>query len=174
MVLSTTEKDILTGIPIPQADDLNKVFATVELVAEGVETSGEIAAHLDIVERQGLFYLDAARSLRLLGEYTKPGTGGSGGRFYLTGPGRAYVHGHGDRERKMRQAVLTSPVMRYVAGHIGVIRDGHAVPWPPPEELLDVTAVAPAFEDLGVNSTTALRRAYTIRAWLKTLLEAAG
>lgn len=50
--------------PIPQADDLEKVFRTVDLVAAGATTHIDIAEALGVVPRQGFFYAAASGAFK--------------------------------------------------------------------------------------------------------------
>jgi hypothetical protein len=54
------------GIPAPQANDLEKVASVPSIVEAGATTSDGVASALNMNERQGTYYSDAARYLGLV------------------------------------------------------------------------------------------------------------
>lgn len=150
----------LPNIPVPQADDLDKVFEVAELVANGADTALEIAERLGMVKRQGFYYTAAAEQLDLVSR-------DEDGVFSLTNEGYRYVQGGEKRRDIRRDIVLGSPLVKYLAGQLGIQRTRQARNVP--ELLSDTAFVAGALEDTGLSTETALRRAYTVRAWMKSL-----
>ena len=169
MTLNDVELSILQRVPVPQADDLDKVFEVLGLVDEGRNTADEVAEMLDVVGRQGNYYADAAVALRLIG-IQKDMTAEGRDRFYVADVGRQYLEASAkDRPGKKRFAVLNSPIMKYVASQLGITQNGAHVPFPPPVELQDESKVAPILKDLGLTGNTPTRRAQTIQSWLAQL-----
>ena len=147
----------LNDLPIPQADDLDKVFAVADLVAGGAENSADVSDRLGVVRRQGFYYTAAAEALLLIQR----------GRESLTllPVGEDYVRrGEVDEQAFRRGIVLHAPIIRHIASELGMKPRTKV-----PEQLLDVEFVAGMLEDLGLASDTAERRAYTIRSWLKAV-----
>ena len=62
-------------VPLPQADSFSKVIGTMELISNDVCTANDIANELEFDVRQGKYYIDALRYLKLvergdkIGEY---------------------------------------------------------------------------------------------------------
>ena len=169
MTLNDVELSILRRVPVPQADNLDKVFEVVGLVDGGCDTADEVAALLDVVGRQGNYYADAAVALRLIG-IQKDMTVEGRDRFYVTEIGRQYLEASAeDRPAKRRFAVLNSPILKYVSSQLGITKNGAHVPFPPPVELQDESKLAPILKELGLAGNTPERRAKTIKAWLAEL-----
>lgn len=140
---------------VPQADDLDKVFTVPLLIADGINTAADIAARLDVVERQGFYYTAAAEGLGLI---ERDGEG----VFTLSRRGRAYVQNPSRARRKA--LILGSDLLRYLArprrGQSTLARI---------DNLSDIEYVANGIELLGVARSTAVRRAYTIKSWMKDI-----
>ncbi len=166
MTLNDVELSILQRVPVPQADDLDKVFQVVEAVDAGLDTADEIAEILGMVGRQGNYYADAAVALRLVG-IQKDMTAEGRDRFYVTDVGRQYLDAPtADRAGKRRSAVLNSPVLKYLSSRLGLTENGSHAPYPPPEVLKDEVRIAAVLRELGLTGNTPARRAKTITAWL--------
>lgn len=147
-------------IPVPQADDLDKVLEVPALVAAGAETSADIAEKLDMVERQGLYYATAAQILGLVDIDDKH-------NITLTTEGRQYLSENVNLQKShARQLVMHTPIIKHILAGLGVKRPRYESHY----HLLDDSLwVQDQIEELGYASETALRRAFTIRAWIKTL-----
>jgi len=162
------ELDVLTEVPVPQADDLDLVFKVPELVENGAETRSHIARELSYVPRQGPYYADAAISVRLVEAI---GTlGKTGQRLKVTELGQDWLRApQSDRARIQREAVLAAPVIKYVASQLGVdVRRTSAT-----HDLLDQSAVAGVLQELDLSPNTAGRRAEALCGWLKKIVDAA-
>jgi site-specific DNA-methyltransferase (adenine-specific) len=164
--LTDEELDILTETPVPQADDLDLVFKVPELVQNGAVTRNHLARQLSYVPRQGPYYADAAISVRLV---EAVGTAGKAGqRLKVTELGDEWLHAsESDRAKIQREAVLASPVVKYIASQLGVDPDLTSSI----RDLLDEARVASVLQELDLSPNTAGRRAETICAWLKKILD---
>lgn len=157
----TTTATLPTSVPVPQADDLDKVFEVVELVGAGKETSTDVAEALEMVNRQGFYYAAAAEMLGLIDRDE------TGHKLSLTTTGKAFLKTTGgERKSAMIRAVMRSPIIKYLASELKLSRPR----WPVHAHLFEDTLfVQGAIEDLGFAEETALRRAYTVKAWMKSL-----
>lgn len=150
-----------TRVSVPQADDLEKVLEVPSLVAAGAETSADIADKLEMVERQGLYYATAAQILGLVDIDDKH-------RVTLTALGSDYIELKNltDQKELARRLVFNTDLVKHTLGKLGIKRPDYAKHY----HLLDDSLhVQDAIEDLGYAPETALRRAFTIRAWIKAL-----
>jgi hypothetical protein len=151
----------------PQADDLGKVFEVIAAVADGADTAPTIAEALDVVERQGNYYITAALALGLIRHGADEGTYET---TYVADHFAGLTAPHAIR-RRMREIVLAAPHLKRIANRLRVTHNGEAIPFPPADALLDVEKVARVLEEEGYAAETALRRAYCVRAWMKTIME---
>ena len=144
-------------IAVPQADDLDKVFAVAELVHAGHDTTTEIAQEMGMVGRQGLYYSSAAEILRLVDIDRHH-------NVTLTQMGESYVKADAlKRETLRRQLVFNTPIVKHVAAELGINHpsyEKHA------HIFDDMLFVQDAIEELGYAKETALRRAFTLKAWV--------
>ncbi len=147
-------------ITVPQADDLDKVLEVASLVADGASTSADIADKLGMVERQGLYYATAAAILGMVTIDDKH-------VVTLTDLGRRYNSEDAiGRKGLARHAFTQAPFVRHILADLGIKRPS----WTSHRHLLDDSLhTQDAIEDLGYAPETALRRAFTIRAWIKAL-----
>jgi len=165
--LTDGELDILTETPVPQADDLDLAFAVPQFVQDGAETRNDIAGKLDYVPRQGPYYADAAIALRLIEAIGAPGK--TGQRLELSDLGEKWLAASDDEKPRLkREVVLSAPIVRYVAGELGVELDNTSDLSP----LLDESRVAEALKPLDLSENTAARRAKTLCGWVKRIAEA--
>lgn len=141
-------------IPVPQADDLDKVFEVVQLVADNYTTSIELADALEMVERQGFYYAAAAEQMGLIER--------NDGVYTLTPAGKAYLAEPTGAHRI--KAVFNTPVMKYLADQLGIKRPGRSHL----HLFEDDKFVSDNIEELGFARETAYRRATTIRSWMKS------
>lgn len=89
---------------IPQADVLNDVVQTVEAVATGARTFGDIADALGKVDRQGRYYRRAAEILGFIHNRHNRST--------LTVTGRNFIDHPARRSELLAEAVLKSRLMQ--------------------------------------------------------------
>ena len=169
MTLNDIELRILQTVPVPQADELDKVFSVLELVDQGATTTAEIAEGLAMVRRQGGYYADAALALRLV-TIQKDVTAEGADRFHVTPLGHDYLDSNKEgRTHKRRFAVLNSPILRHISSQLGLTENGKMVGYPVPGELYDQKKVAKVLRGLNLTGDTPVRRAETIHSWLKAL-----
>ena len=166
--LTPEEVTILTEIPVPQADKLDKVFDVPKRVVAGFDTRSKIAKAMGYVDRQGPYYADAAMALRLVEVGGSLGHGGQ--HLEVTPLGAEYAEAsEAERASLRRHIVLSSPIVKYVSSELGMTKNGEPVTYPVPPELLNVAIVASVLESLDLAPDTAQRRAHTLYDWLVQL-----
>jgi hypothetical protein len=142
-------------IPLPQANDLNKVIDVVCLVEQGVSELTEITETLGVVERQAYYYGDAAKYLGYLA-----------GKRIITEDGMALAREKSrlGRVQLLLKRMLTRPVLResilYLESRSFSI---DAV------DSNDLAKIIKKYRS-DVTGDTIVRRASTIRNWLRWLL----
>lgn len=162
--LSDGDRLILATVEVPQANDLFKVFEVARLIAAGANTPKEVADGLAIVEREGAYYLSAARALRLVRMVPRA----TPTEYMLAYVGEEYV----DARKPARSAVivrgtLASPHIIFVAERLGLTTP---LSTPTPRELHDITLVEPELVGLGpLSGATPRRRASTLISWMRTI-----
>lgn len=135
--------------PVPQADDLDKVSATVDAINAGANTSGSIGESIGNVHRGGSYYANAAGYIGLIAK--SPDEYGVS-RFHLTEHGEKFVAlDSRGRAEMMSQMVRETPIMQDYIDN------------PNKEEAEKMLAEA----DLG--EVSAKRRAGSLRSWYSTL-----
>jgi hypothetical protein len=162
--LSEGDLLILRTVEVPQANDLDKVFRVAILVSRGAATPEEVATGLDVVEREGAYYLAAARAMRVVRvDHRTTPTGymlGYLGEDYLAASGKK-------RAAIIIQGTLAAPHVVYVAERLGL---STPLSTPTPRELHDVGLVERELATLGeLSGTTPRRRAGTLVAWMKAV-----
>jgi hypothetical protein len=168
MSLTDAERRVLQEIPVPQADDLELVFAVPQFVVDGATSRAAVGRCLEYAPRQGPYYADAAMALGLIQDDRLIGR--SGRSLSLTAEGQDYVSLPSEEKLGARQRiVLNAPIVKYISSQLGVTRNGERVPFPPPPELLDEAKVAHVLETLGPTGSTTARRAHTLVSWLNAL-----
>ncbi len=141
-------------VPFPQANDVRRVIDVIDSVAAGLVTRVEISSHYDLDDRQADYYANAATFLCLLVR--------SGSGFALTE--------RGSRFSKMRRTERIVYLMREIASK------------PVFRQVLEATSVSgklPSGERVaaligqqaGLSGKTPNRRAGTVLAWAKWILE---
>jgi len=162
--LSDGDRLILETVEVPQANDLLKVFRVAELISDGANTPSEVADGLGIVEREGAYYLSAARAVRLV--RTVPQATPT--EYMLAYLGEEYVAA--TRLKRMPVVVrgtLVAPHVVFVAERLGLTTP---LSTPTPRELHDVTLVEPELVGLGpLGGATPRRRASTLVSWMRTI-----
>jgi hypothetical protein len=167
--LTEQELTMLTEIPVPQADDLDKVFDVPRMVREGHDTRSKVAERMRYVGRQGPYYADAALALGLV--QAKGSLGKGPQPLGLTALGEEYLAASDSQRPALRRRILLSaPIIKYVSAELGLTRNGEPVPYPPAPTLLDVEAVGPVLERFDLAKETALRRAHTLCGWLRSII----
>lgn len=163
--LSDGDRWILENVEVPQANDLFKVFAVAELVARGTQTPEEVARALALVDREGAYYLAAARALRLVRKLLSQ----EPSEYVLGSIGESYLGARGDKARAavIVRGTLNAPHVVYVAEALGL-----ATPLgtPTSRELHDAAVVEAELRSLAeLNGGTPRRRASSLVAWMKTV-----
>lgn len=145
-------------IAVPQADDIGKVLGVVDII-DGDTTSADIASHLDMVERQGLYYLTAAAILGLVDVHEHIAQ--------LTPKGEQLkIADLNTRRQYARNLIMDSDIVAHVLKGLGVEQPD----FEKHHHLLEDTLwVQDAIEDLGYAPETAMRRARTLKAWMEAL-----
>ena len=163
--LSDGDRWILANVEVPQANDLFKVFTVAELVADGADTPADVAVGLDIVEREGAYYLSAACAVRLVRKLPQWEPSG----YAVSYVGESYLAARGDKAKGavMVGGTLGAPHVVYVAERLGLATP---LSTPTPPELRDAGLVEGELVSLGVLSgETPRRRASTLVSWMKTV-----
>ena len=160
------ELDILTEPPVPQADDLDLVFSVPGRVRAGAGTRGQIARELRYVDRQGPYYVDAAIALRLVQAVGPVRKTGQALEVAPLGAKWLAASDH-DKPGLQREAVLTAPIVKYIAAELGVNLERTSDLSP----LLDESRVAEVLRDLDLSLNTAGRRAKTLCGWLRRVAQ---
>lgn len=157
-------------VAVPQADDLDKIFGVVDIIAAGTNDATSIADRLGVVARQGHYYLAAAEQLGLVRrdishrDLNHPTETNA---WALTQEGKMFHVADSDARAFKRGAiVMHAPIIKHLAGRLGVKR-----PRVPNHVHLfeDEKFVSDAIEEMGYAPETAFRRALTIKAWMKGL-----
>lgn len=98
-----------TDFPHPQANRLDKVSTTVDAINGGATTASSIAQTLDVVDRQGYYYADAAGYLGLVEEART----GELKEYALTSLGQEFAQASPEeREKIIRDQVAGMPLMQ--------------------------------------------------------------
>jgi len=169
MTLNDAELRALSSVPVPQADNLALVFEVPSFVDDGDDSKAAVAERLKYDVRQGPYYADAAIALRLIGE-SKSATSEGADKLHVTPIGRGYLdESESAKPGRRRFIVLNSPILKYVAAQLGLTKDGEAVAYPLPPDLLDEGKVAAVLQQFNLSPETASRRAHTLRTWLEQL-----
>lgn len=139
--------EVNESFPHPQANRLDKVSTTVDAVEAGANTASSIAQSLDVVDRQGYYYGDAAGYLGFVEQ-----SEGELKEYYLTEKGQAFYGADPvQRQQIIRDTVNAMPLMQVYR------EDGE-------EGARDFIR-----DSQDSNETTAQRRLDTIKAWDKEL-----
>lgn len=144
-----------TDIPLPQANDLNKVIDVICLVEQGVSDLPELTEMLGVVERQAYYYGDAAKYLGYL----------SGKRIITTdGVSLAHERSRLGRVLMLLKRMLARPVLRESIRYLESRR--FAI------EAVDSNDLAGIIRSYRADVTgdTIVRRASTLKNWLRWLL----
>ena len=144
---------------VPQADTFKRVAEIPLLVAQGINTSGKVAAHYQFDSRQSSYYRQAAEFLGLVRQ-------DKNFSYVLTDLGKEYVKLPADERRQLLAGLLAHfPPMRAAlelfaeAGESGIGRD----------EIAGLLA-----RHSTIGKSTPSRRAATLLSWLHWLQEATG
>lgn len=162
--LSDGDRLILDTVEVPQANDLLKVFRVADLIAGGANTPSEVADGLGVVDREGAYYLSAARAVRLV--RTVPSA--TPAEYVLAYLGDEYVASTGrSRTPIIVRGTLVAPHVVFVAERLGLLTP---LSIPTPRELRDATLVERELIGLGpLSGATPGRRSSTLVSWMKTI-----
>ena len=162
--LSDGDRLILATVEVPQANDPLKVFRVAELIAAGANTPKEVADGLGVVEREGAYYLSAARAVRLVRTVAQS----TPTEYMLAYLGEEYLAAtEPKRIPLIVRGTLVAPHVVFVAERLGLATPLSA---PTPRELHDVTLVEPELVGLGpLGGATPRRRASTLVSWMRTI-----
>ncbi|MBU6455397.1 MAG: AAA-associated domain-containing protein, partial [Cyanobacteria bacterium REEB67] len=144
-------------IPFPQANDMDKVVDTIQLIDQGVNTKSALAEFFEFDERQAYYYSDAARYLGFVEKEKQVFVLTEAGREFLTLAART------QRTKAIFRQMLKRPSLR---GAISLLA----------ERQFDLTSVKEAElaaiiqQNTALTGSTPLRRANTLRKWFKWLL----
>jgi Domain of unknown function (DUF6997)/Domain of unknown function (DUF6996) len=134
--------------PFPQADRLDKVALIPFLVSEGHATPEKLAQVFEFSARQGRYYLDACRALRLLD-----------GKGELTAEGSDYLTCAPElRYRLLCRAVLSLPVIQEIVS---------ALLLSPVRRLYKREVETIVQRATSLSPATAMRRSQTVWSWLQ-------
>lgn len=144
-----------TDVPLPQANDLNKVIDVICLVEQGISELPELTETLGVVERQAYYYGDAAKYLGYLA-----------GKRSITPDGLSLAHERSrlGRVQMLLSKMLTRPVLRdsirYLESRNFSI------------DAVDSFALGSIIKShrTDVTGDTVVRRASTLKNWLRWLL----
>ncbi|HEY9677147.1 MAG TPA: hypothetical protein V6C76_04025 [Drouetiella sp.] len=141
--------------PLPQANDLNKVIDVICLIEQGVSELQDITETLGVVERQAYYYGDAARYL-----------GYVGAKRAITEDGIALAREKSrlGRVLLLLRKMLTRPVMR---DSILLLESrGFSIDAIESDDLANIIRT----HRTDLTGDTIVRRASTVRNWLRWLL----
>jgi hypothetical protein len=140
--------------PFPQANELRRVIDVTDSVAAGLSMRGEISSHYDLDDRQADYYANAATFLGLLAR-------GDVG-FALTAKGERFckLHRNGRIVWLIRE-IASRPVFRQVLETTSL-----SGKLPSRERIAELIG-----ELMGLTGKTTGRRAGTVLAWSKWILE---
>jgi hypothetical protein len=145
---------MLPTIDIPQANDLQKVVATLQAIADGHTAPQAIAAVLGVAPRHGSYYLHAAR---ILGFVTLDRRSLHAS---LTEPGNALLRAASEDERRQLLRVVLA-AREPIRSVLALLHEERSI------SENDVGALLQQLAPLGAS--TALRRAQTLLAWLQAV-----
>ncbi len=142
-------------IPLPQANDLNKVIDVVCLIEQGVTDLSEITETLGVVERQAYYYGDAAKYLGCLA-----------GKRAITADGivLAQEKSRLGRVQWLLRRMLTRPVLRDSILYLE--SRGFSIDVVDSNDLAGIIKLHRS----DVTGDTVIRRTSTIKNWLRWLL----
>lgn len=151
-----TDTDVITGDlkyenwPLPQANNLDKLATVVDAIDGGATTSDSIGESIDVVDRQGSYYANAAGYLGLV-DKSKDEVGVT--EFSLTAAGQQFLAlDTNERTVMLAQLVKRTPLMQTYEDSNG-----------------DVSKLEREIAGSGLEDTVARRRASTITMWNKSL-----
>lgn len=140
--------DVNEDFPHPQANRLDKVSTTVDAIYNGATTPASLSHALDVVDRQGSYYGDAAGYLGLVEERKD----GEFKEYYLTSKGELFVEQDAaGREQILRETIDNMPLMQIY------------------REEGDEAAMGFIQDTQDLGDTTASRRLTTLKTWDDTL-----
>lgn len=152
------EEEEPEDVPYPQADDLDKVVDIIKLIGVGVNDKVQLAEFFEFEERQGDYYANAGCYLGLVKR--------EGQKFVLTRLGREFsqLESLSERTEMLLSRMLARPTFRtgfnlLVANEFKLENIGNV-------EIAEIIA-----SHTSLSGSTSLRRASTVRSWMKWILE---
>lgn len=137
---------------VPQADNVDKISSLVESVNSGATTSSSIAETLNMADRGGNYYANAAEYIGLVHKNESTYEGGSHD-YSLTENGEAILNsGPEERATHMRRMINATPYMKVYH-----------------ENNRDKQAVVNSMMEYGLDEKTAERRASSVVTWDATV-----
>lgn len=143
-IIRVSSVEVNEDFPHPQANRLDKVSTTVDAILNGANTAGSISQALDVVDRQGYYYGDAAGYLGLVDASQT----GDFKEYSLTTRGQIFAESSPtEREAMLREITNSMPLMQ-------ILRDEGP---DAAEQFIQDTQ--------DTNETTAKRRVATLVTW---------
>lgn len=142
-----------TGIPVPQADDINKVIDLITFLSANPSDKFQIANYFEFDERQGDYYANAGCYVRLLEK--------NGNLFQPTSVGKeiiAITNRHA-RNIKVVESILSTELFNDLL-KLFVTQDNSITD----QQIIE------RIEKEGLTGSTTNRRKSTIKAWMQWIL----
>lgn len=133
--------------PVPQADNLDKLAVVTDAIYANVNTATAVAKALNVVDRQGNYYVSAAAYLGLI----KPKADTSPVEYFLTLEGEIY-----QKAPISERIEILNTLLNEVPGVKIYLTEG-------------AVAVETYYEALGLDTETSTRRTQTIVSWATSL-----
>ena len=142
------------NIPVPQADDLNKVIDLATLLLDNPLNKFQISEHFEFDERQGDYYAKAAQYIGIIEK--------NGRQFYLTKMGKQIVGIQNRDKRNVRtiQAILQTSLFHDI---MVIFLDQN--------NNIHETQVLNRLSEEDISGSTLLRRKGTVTSWLNWIAE---
>jgi hypothetical protein len=158
LLLRIPEEGEPKGVPYPQANDLDKVVDSIKLIGDGADDKTQLAEFFEFEERQGDYYANAGCYLGFVERERH--------RFTLTPLGRKFVQleSFSERTKALLSQMLARPTFRAVF-HLLVAKEFK------PENIENAEIARIIESHTTLTGTTPLRRASTVRSWMKWVLE---
>ncbi len=141
------------SIPVPQADNLDKVIDLAAFLLDGPRDKFEIAEYFEFDERQGDYYGNAAMYIGLVEK--------SAGLFKLTELGNEIVHFQ-NRENRNFQVVKAILKTRVFNDLVSLYLKQ--------QNQMDDQQIIKRLSEEGLTGSTPQRRKSTVRSWLNWIL----
>ena len=145
------------NLPFPQANDMDKVIDLISFLKNESKSKYQIANYFEFDERQGDYYANAARYLGLA---NKKDTA-----FEISPIGNRFTNIRSAQERNLFiiQQMLRRPIL--FKAFQALVNNGFEIDKLSPEIIADIIE-----EETDLSGSTPLRRASTIRNWLRWII----